>query len=407
VRFLPDIWLSNTITMKRFNLFIAAMFLLFSSCVAEMPAGKSYLVTAPEVQKHSVKEIREHAASSYGMAAALVNMQYGVSVRRITYNTTYKGQTIKASGVVCIPQGMKKAAPLLSMQHGTIFHNSEAPSNASWSHREFEMLASSGYIVFVPDYIGYGESRQVFHPYYDYEHSAASVVDMLRAGLELLGRESIKHNGKVALTGYSEGGYVTLAAHKKLESEPVKGLKVIGSAAGAGGYDLPGVLKSALVEKKEYPAPAYLTFVLMSYNTTYDWKRPLTDFFGKKYASALPGLMDKQHYGSAVNKSLTPDIGELFNNEFFKSLKGQGEAEVKAMLAKNSVHDWKPEAPVQLYHGTADEIVPYSNSVITYENFKKNGAKDVTLIPIEGGTHGSTFMPMLLSLVGWLNDLDG
>lgn len=391
--------------MKRISLFISAMFLLLASCVAEVPMQKDYLVTAPEVQKHTVKEIRDHATGTYGIAAMLVDMQYDVSVRRITYHTAYKGQEVKASGVVCIPKGMKKPAALISMQHGTIFHNNEAPSNASWTYSEFEMLASSGYVVLIPDYIGYGESKDIFHPYYDYEHSAGSVIDMLKAGLELLDKENVKHSGKLVLTGYSEGGYVTLAAHKKMEAEPVKGIKVIGSAAGAGGYDLQGVLKNALIDKKEYPAPAYLTFVLMAYNTTYDWNRPLTDFFKKKYASALPALLNRQHYGSAVNRNLTKNLDNLFEEKFYTALKGQGESDIKVALTKNSVHDWKPEAPVRLYHGTADEIVPYSNSVTAYENFKKNGAKDVSLIPIEGGTHGSSIMPMLLSFVTWLNEL--
>lgn len=335
----------------------------------------------------------------------LVNMNYDVIVRKVVYNTNYKGKTIQASGVMCIPKGMDKAATFLSMQHGTIFHDKEAPSNASWSYKEFEMLASAGYVVFVPDYIGYGESKEYFHPYYDYEHSSRSVIDLMQAGKELLDTEKVKYTGNVILAGYSEGGYVTLATHKKMEEEPIDGLKVIATAAGAGGYDLGGVLKSALIEQKTYPAPAYLAFVLMSYNNTYDWNRPLTDFFKKEYASKLPQYMDREHYGSAVNSSLSNNLDELFAPAFYSALKGKGEDQLKQALAKNSVHDWKPKAPVRLYHGTADEIVPYSTSVTAYENFKKHGSKNIELIPLEGGKHGSSFAPMLLSLITWLNTI--
>jgi pimeloyl-ACP methyl ester carboxylesterase len=391
--------------MRKLSLFISALLLFFSSCTAGATIKDSYLINAPELQKHSAEQVRANA-SSYGAAAMLINMQYGVSVRKVVYNTEYNGNTIKASGIVCIPEGAKKPLTMISMQHGTIFHDNEAPSKASWSYKELEMLASSGYAVFIPDYIGYGESKQYFHPYYDYKHSAGAVVDMLKAGKELLDKENIEYNGNVILTGYSEGGYVTLAAHKMLEENPVKGLKVIGSAAGSGGYDLPGVLNNSLVQKKSYPAPAYLAFVLMSYNKTYGWNRPLTDFFRKEYAAALPGYMDREHYGSTVNGALTSQVEQLFAPAFYSALKGEEESTLKQKLVQNSVSNWKPQAPVRLYHGTADEIVPYATSVTTYDNFKKNGAKDVQLIPVEGGTHGSSFLPMLLGFVNWVSTLE-
>lgn len=143
----------------------------------------------------------------------------------------------------------------------------------------------------------------------------------------------------------------------------------------------------------------------MAYNQTYDWKRPLTDYFEKKWASQLPGYINGKYYGSTINNALTPNLNELFNPSFFAFLKGIGENDLKAKLAENSVHNWKPRAPVRLYHGDADEIVPYFTSQTTFDNFKKRGA-EAELITIEDGTHASSFMPMFLSVISWLDELE-
>ena len=391
--------------MKILHLIFIALLLTIISCKPDEPVRANSLVSSVEMRNQSVDEIRKSAESIYGPLALMVNMMYAVSVRKIIYHTTYKGKLMKASGVIFIPSDIKQPSNLLSIQHGTIFHQKEAPGNNIGTHYEYEMLASSGIIIFVPDYIGYGESSDYFHPYFDYHHSSGSVVDMLKAGVELLYKENIKHTGKVVLTGYSEGGYVTLAAHKKLEESPINGITVSASAAGAGGYDLLGVLNKSLLEKGDYPAPAYLAFVLMAYNHTYDWKRPLSDFFEKKWALQLPAHMYGSHFGSTINSMLTNKLEELFTPIFYKDLRGSGEIDLKAKLAENSVHNWKPVAPVRLYHGTSDEIIPYATSVTTYNNFVKNGA-DAELITIDNGTHGSSFLPMLLSVIDWLEDFE-
>ena len=391
--------------MKILHLIIISLLVSIISCKADEPVKTDLLVSTVEVRNQSAEEIKKRAESVYGPLALMVNMIYAVSVRKIIYHTTYKGKRVKASGVIFIPSDIKRPLNLLSIQHGTIFHQNEAPGNTIGTHSEYEMLASSGIIIFVPDYIGYGESSGYFHPYFDYHHSSASVVDMLKAGVEFLYKENIKHTGKVILTGYSEGGYVTLAAHKKLEEKPVNGITVSASAAGAGGYDLLGVLNKSLLEKGDYPAPAYLAFVLMAYNHTYDWKRPLSDFFEKKWALQLPEHLYGSHYGSTINSMLTNKLDELFTPAFFKDLRGPGEMVLKAKLAANSVHDWKPAAPVRLYHGTSDEIIPYATSVTTYNNFLKHGS-EAELITIENGTHGSSFLPMLISVIEWLEDFE-
>ena len=340
-------------------------------------------------------------AASQGYAVYGKQIKHGVSVYKVIYNTSYQGKDIKASGLICVPQNMAAPAPLLSAQHGTIFTDSEAPTSFE-GLSGFELFAAAGYITLIPDYIGFGESKEIFHPYYDQKHSALAVIDLIKAAKTFAEEKNIEVDDKLFLAGYSEGGYVTLAAQKEIETNPKHGLKVTASAAGAGGYDLTAML-AGVTSGKPYPYPSYLAYVLQSYIHTNNWNRPLTEFFQEPYASKLPSLFNKQNSGGAINRNLTTEPARLFAPAFFKGLKDPGkETVLKQALQANSFLDWVPQSPTRLYHGTVDNIVPFENSKITYDRFIARGATQTALIPIKGGTHGSSFAPMLQNLVPWM-----
>jgi alpha-beta hydrolase superfamily lysophospholipase len=328
-------------------------------------------------------------------------LKYGVKSYTLVYQTSWKGEIINASGLVLVPAGIKEPAAVLSIQHGTTFLKDEAPS-ASGGYTGMELFASAGYIVFMPDYLGYGTSSQLFHPYYDKKHSATSVIDMIKSGKQFLSKEKIPFNDKLFLAGYSEGGFVTLAAAEEIERNPSHQLKLNAIAAGAGGYDLSQMLKSVTTESY-YSFPAYLAFVLMSYNKTYDWNKSLEYFFKDRYADALNKYMNGKYGPGTINSHLTTNVSALLNTNFYAQLKkSEGEMQLKRALKNNTVAGWKTQTPIRLYHGTKDEIIPYRNSEVTFTSFQTAGSDNVTLTSIPGGNHGTSFFPMLESVVNWL-----
>lgn len=347
----------------------------------------------------------QNLANLFGQTEFVEHIKHGISAHKIIYETTYKSKLIKASGVMYLPTNLNTKAPLLSIQHGTTFLNSDVPS-ASGSFSGIEYFAAGGYITFMPDFIGYGESAEIFHPYYDQKHSAYAVIDLVKAGKNFLNDNDIQYNDQLFLAGYSEGGYVTMATAKELELHTGHNLKPIAVAAGAGGYDLSEMLE-IIKTNDSYPYPAYLAFIIMSYNETNDWKLPLTYFFQEKYAAALPGVMDGSKSGDQINAVLTTNLNELFNPEFYEKINLGTEPNFQEALVKNSIgfDSWVPTAPTRLFHGTADNIVPFGNSEKVFQNLAKNGAKDIQLIKIEGGTHGSSLIPMIQSLVPWFQSM--
>jgi pimeloyl-ACP methyl ester carboxylesterase len=360
---------------------------------------KKYFIAAEHVSSLS-QETLKAVASGFGQQDIAALLKFGVKTFNLTYSTTYQGRTIEASGLVMVPTGITASAPIISVQHGTTFVKEDAPTT-SGGYTGMELFASAGYIALMPDYIGYGKSAEVFHPYYDKEHSALAVIDMIKAVKQFLASEKIEFTEELFLAGYSEGGYVTLAAANEIEMNPAHNLQVKAVAAGAGGYDL-GQMLTGITTNSYYSYPSYLAFVLMSYNTTYSWKKPLNYFFQQKYADSLATHLNGEHDGWSINNRLSTDLTKLFNPAFYARLKASdGELQLKEAITKNSVGGWATSIPMRLYHGTKDEIIPYANSEATLQNFKDAGSENVTLTSIPGGTHGSSFVPMMKDFIPW------
>ena len=161
---------------------------------------------------------------------------------------------------------------MLSFQHGTITLHSDAPSNFSTSDPDallYGALSSSGFISVIPDYIGFGSSSSILHPYYVEEYTASAILDMLKAAKELADEKNVKFNTRLFLAGYSEGGYATMATHKAVEETSVDGFELIASFAGAGAYDVKG-MQDYLFGLETYDDPYYLAYLVRSYQLTYD-----------------------------------------------------------------------------------------------------------------------------------------
>ncbi len=369
--------------------------------------GETNYVSAAPLKTFTNGDIKQLAAAGgFGDVAPLY--KYDVEYVKIVYKTKYKGEVINASGLLGIPKNTPTAPSIISAQHGTLFVDIAAPTNINNSAEAFsglELLASAGFITAVPDYIGYGDTKDKPHPYYDQEYAASAVVDMLTATKAYLAAQKINTSNRVFLTGYSEGGYITMAAQKEIEGNSAHGLSLTAVSAGAGAYDLTEMLRG-VATAPTYEEPGFLATLLISYNTTYEWNRPLTDFYQDKYATKLPTLLDGSKNRREINNALTQSTSELFNPTFYKNLSTAGqESKLKDALEKNSFNNFVPKTQLRLYHGTKDMAVFPSTTKTTYDRFVKAGAK-VQYIPVEGKTHQGSFQPMLMETLKWFIELD-
>ena len=304
--------------------------------------------------------IRPYASTYnfYGSQSVDSLIKYPISYHKIVYTTSYLGNQITVSGAICIPIRPDVIPGVVSCHHGTELANSQAPSNATTSVNYINyVVLFNDYVVFFPDYIGYGSSSNILHPYYIYEPTVASGIDMIKAGQNYLNVNNIKYNPqKIFLTGHSEGGYVTVAVQKELETNPAYGIHITASGPSAGPYDLEET-GNILFNADTYSSPDYILLLISAYNNYY-WQLPLTVYFQQPYAKNAMTLLNGSFTEDEINQNLTTNLTLLLSTTFLNDYRGNGDTVLKAALKLNSVSNWSPKTPTRLYEGTLDSIVP-------------------------------------------------
>ncbi|MEM8965000.1 MAG: lipase family protein [Bacteroidota bacterium] len=399
--------------IPRFHQFLVGfcfLFVLYSCREGEeaAPDANVFLVDHEEVAAVSGAELQVIAAfTGFGQYQDLI--EYGLTLYKITYRTEFKGESLEASGLIAVPQGTERF-PLLLGAHGTITDNSRAPSNLNFSQNNttgFELFASFGFVSIIPDYLGFGASSNVVHPYFDYQSSAQSSIDMIKATQEFLEDQQVAFNPELLITGYSQGGYVAMATLRYLEenAEALPGVDVVATAAGAGGYNIRQGM-DIILQDTTYSVPANLAFLIYAYQQTNDWTRPLTDFFQEPYASQIPSLFDGSTNTVTINAQLTTDLSDLFQPQFLADIRDGTETDFLTALDENSVHDWAPQTPVRLYHEIKDEVVPEPTSASTFQLMQQNGAVDVTYFSFnQAPDHRQGAQPMYVEAIPWFISL--
>lgn len=318
------------------------------------------------------------------MAASLAH--YAVRVYRLTYRThTPDGQETTASGAALVPVGAGPL-PVLSYQHGTLVPSSEAQAPSYYAAGSdvwsvVSALASAGYVVSAPDYLGYGASKALPHPYEHAASLASAAADMLRATREFCQQQSVGVNQKNFLLGYSEGGYATMALHKLLEEKYAATLPVTASAPGAGAYHKTAFARYVLGAPQPLNFLSTYVWVLRTYDRIYALNRPFSFYYQEPYATQLQA----DPFGPVPGQQ-----DQLFAPAFRQAVLNNSDAPLAAALAANDLYDWQPRAPLALFHGTADDYVPFFNSQDAYDAMQKRGATQVELHPIPGGDHFSS-----------------
>lgn len=392
-------------SIRSFSYLLLFVFVLAGCKKDPFEPVSTNFVSATSVGTFSKADLQSFALKTgFGNFAPLA--KYDVEFFKLIYKTTFKGKEIQVSGLLCVPKNVPVTPSLLSAQHGTMFKFADAPSNFPNTFTGFELSASAGFVTLIPDFIGYGISQNITHPYFDQKSSGLTVVDMIKAAKYYLGKQNIPISNRLFLDGYSEGGYVTMAAQKEIETNASHKLTVTAAAEGAGAYDLT-VMLSLIASSPVYSEPSLLAFLVKAYDSTYDWKRPFSDFFQQTYASKIPQLLNGSKSRTEIDAELTTSTAALFNPVFYASLLDPSkETALKLKLASNSFIDWVPKSPTRLYHGTADQTVFIQTSLATFARFQAAGATNVAFLPIPGGTHETSIEPMMLNALPWIVSLD-
>lgn len=323
--------------------------------------GPGQFIEAVQLKTITAAEVTAALALD-GDAAFLASPSYAVRAYRLTYLTVDgQGRQIAASGLVAIPQKPPNVlSPVLSYQHATIKHQSDAPSSLTKLGDPPVVLASLGYIVVAADYVGYGVSASAPHPYLLSGPSASAVIDLLTAAKYWRQTQHVPDNKQLFLTGYSEGGYVTMAAHRALQAgTSTHRNELVRVIAGAGPYDVGTTLDQelAILRRDYFPLgqllnPGFLRF--------------LSDADRRKARDLLLGLLLQ---GADADVTFAPTV---IDNYFADDR--------PAIQTLSDVFDWAPQVPVNLFHGRDDLTVSYLSATSALRAMQARGAGNLVTL---------------------------
>ncbi len=260
----------------------------------------------------------------------------GVSVNHIEYTTTGgASEATTASGAVMVPTGTDPSCtgkrPVVLYAHGTTTsknYNMAAltdPTNAASSETTLvaATFAAQGYIVIAPNYAGYDTSTLAYHPYVNYKQQSQEMIDTLKAGRTALSSVTTgaADSGKLFVTGYSEGGYVAMAALKAMDAA---GIRVTAGAPMSGPYSLEAYGDAIFYGNTPIGGTVFAPLLTTSYQKAYGNIYNITsDAYTSAYAANIDTLLP-----TTLSQTQLFTTGKLPQLALFQSVAGPSGSQV-------------------------------------------------------------------------------
>jgi pimeloyl-ACP methyl ester carboxylesterase len=332
-----------------------------------------------------------------------------VKVVSLNYNTIgVSGELSNASGVMLVPSGTDCTAPtgLVAYAKGTDVQKLRTLANPADGETLLlaAMYAAQGYAVVATDYLGFAKSTYSYHPYLHADSEASSVIDSIRAARNAASGVGSTLSGKVMLTGYSQGGHSSMAAHRAIERDGGGEINVVAGAHLAGPYNLSGSLKSnAVIAGYQFFVPYLVTAWQRVYGTVYS---KVGDAFKSPYDGYIETLLPSAtlDYTTLVTSGKLPGKnGEtptqardaLFQSAFITDSQTNPNSGLFLAGKKNDLLGWSPKSKLLLCGGAGDPTVPPAlHQAPMKADFDSRNLTNVSTVDVDGfvqatyGTNG-------------------
>ncbi|MCI4671487.1 MAG: T9SS type A sorting domain-containing protein [Bacteroidia bacterium] len=343
--------------------------------------------------------------SGFGLPPFLAPITYSLEVYKVSYLTpAAKGDSLTtASGLVIIPISDSLCFPIFNYNHGTSFYGDEV-SSLGFEWFLGVPFATGGYIMAMPDYLGYGDTPKDHpHCYIHAKTEASATIDMIRATRSLCDLFGVGLNDQLFLGGYSQGGHTTLATQREMEKNFPNEFKITAVASGSGPYDISNTSRQRLLEERP-TSSFFLAFIMTSYQFVYEnlWNIP-SDVFVAPYDSIVPIFFDRNT--SVLPNPMWPDTAlRMLKPSFINALRNDSLHPANVALRDNDLLNWTPRAELRMYYCEADEVVPFQNALVALSGFVSRGATDVSAISINQTLgHTDCTFPTMLTIKSWFD----
>jgi pimeloyl-ACP methyl ester carboxylesterase len=316
-----------------------------------------------------------------------------VTTYQVNYTTpgVQAGQMSNASAAVLVPGGPSCPGPfpLIAWARGTQVAKAytNANPNDPVAQQLMEFFAAQGYAVVATDYLGYALSAYPYHPYMHAATEASAVIDSIRAARAAAGGLGLKLNGKVMLSGYSQGGHAAMAAQRAIEAGTGGEFDLVAAAELAGPYNVSGALvkgaKNPILGVQVF-VPFQVTAFQKIYGNVYS---KATDVFNAPYASYVAGLLPSTDVAALATKlpAGTPRQAQkaMFTAAYIKDLASNPKNATTVAAVKQNQLNWNPQGPTRMCGSSDDPTVSFAtNAQTAYKGFRSRSLTNVSLVDV-------------------------
>ena len=282
---------------------------------------------------------------------------------------------------------------LVLCAHSTIADDLQAPTKDG----SIETLLLQGdRVLILPDYLGFGASKDRVHPYINHDLCARHCIDALKAGYKVFSDRCgfpLHPDWKFYLIGDSQGGANMLATQKWIDTHGDFGdrWRFQYSYCAVGPYS-PRITFEKYFEQKVLDYPVVMPLTLKAMLAAYPdilgkWKED--DFYSETYLQHKSDIdlmiSSKEFSANTINSvifQMFPHTGEtgikpgeqiymtdIVNPEVCDMNSEKCKALFQCFERNDLTKGWTPTHPIHLYHDKGDTYVSYANSEAVVEAF--------------------------------------
>lgn len=332
-----------------------------------------------------------------GLQALSGKAKCDVRVVALNYATVgVNGEVTNASGALLVPGGACVGPfPLVAYAKGTDVQKPRTLANPADTETALlsAMYAAQGYAVVAPDYLGFAKSGYSYHPYLHADSEATTVIDAIRAARGAAAMQGFGLSGKVMLTGYSQGGHVSMAAHRAIERDLPNEINVVAGAHLAGPYNLSGSLKiPTAIAGVQFFVPYLVTAWQKVYGNIYT---NVTQAFKLPYSNYIETLLPNPTltYTTLATSGMLPGAnGEtptqardlVFQSAFLTDSQTNDNSPLYLAAKKNDLLGWNPKSRMLMCGGAGDPTVPPAVHMnVAQADFSSRSLANVTSVDVD------------------------
>lgn len=369
-------------------------------------AGRGDLVSVKKVGRLSPTQV-SHVVRQWkeedNLRLDTSTVRYGVDAYRLVYKTVdTDGVTPRqASGLVVVPRTKRRHLRVVAWEHGTTIFKGDAPSTGADADARLiaYLFSGSGFIAVAPDYLGLGVGPGS-HPYNQRSSEVTASVDMLRAARTFVTGKGRSWDGRILVSGFSQGGKVAIALGGALQGGADPGLSVGRLAAVAGPYDLLGAQIPNRGKLDPIGVSFSLAYTAVAWKSLYGLYQTPDEVFRAPYDRTMEKIFDGHHTQGQVFAALRPPK-EMFTPAFLTLAANPTGAMLAGVQGSDGACRYAPTFPIRLYAARTDEQVAFANSQHCRADFHARGV-DVPLIDVGKHGHFGSEILAVPRIVRWL-----